>query len=197
MAKLSKIAFVNKYNSLFADNSTRLITEGTMRTFTADLAASFLNTTDQNFDGVQGDSPGISTITDLKAIVTVGLSIGVFITFRDTDNGGVLRSYELVAGTDAELSPSTLRPLDYDGTTNQKVWKLASIYGLMNWDMSTDEFPEKSVRGQRFYGIDGPTPTLTGMDGSRIPNGVIATSLEDGAAVDDPTKWALEYTVTT
>ena len=39
---------------------------------------------------------------------------------------GVLSHYQLVAGTDAESSPDVIRPDDYDGSTNARVWKLRS-----------------------------------------------------------------------
>lgn len=66
---------------------------------------------------------------------------------------------------------------------------------LTDWDMSTNLFSSGSLRGQRYYGINGPTTTLFDRLGSVIPNGVFATSLEDNASTTDPTKWAIEYTV--
>jgi len=36
-----------------------------------------------------------------------------------------MRFYRLTAGTDATSSPAVIRPLDYDGSTNARVWKLA------------------------------------------------------------------------
>lgn len=35
--------------------------------------------------------------------------------------------YELYTGTDATNVPTVIRPADYDGVTNQKVWKLAGV----------------------------------------------------------------------
>jgi Head domain of trimeric autotransporter adhesin len=40
---------------------------------------------------------------------------------------GSLSHYQLVAGTDAESSPDVIRPDDYDGSTNARVWKLRTI----------------------------------------------------------------------
>ena len=40
---------------------------------------------------------------------------------------GALAFYRLEAGTDAESSPTVIRPDDYNGATNAKVWKLATI----------------------------------------------------------------------
>lgn len=39
---------------------------------------------------------------------------------------GSLSFYQLVSGTDAESSPDVIRPDDYDGSTNARVWKLRS-----------------------------------------------------------------------
>lgn len=56
----------------------------------------------------------------LDAIETVDLDVGVRAIVVATLNVSI---YRLVAGTDAESSPSVIRPDDYDGVTNQKVWK--------------------------------------------------------------------------
>jgi len=39
-------------------------------------------------------------------------------------NGGAAKFYTLVSGTDAEASPTVIRPDDYASSTNEKVWKL-------------------------------------------------------------------------
>lgn len=60
--------------------------------------------------------------TDLDSLVTA--------TGRDVDAlvllvvSGAMSIYQLTAGTDAESSPSIIRPDDYATTTNEKVWKL-------------------------------------------------------------------------
>lgn len=48
MAQLTKVAFLSKYASLFADNSTRQISEEDLRDFREDISDSFL-TIDDNF----------------------------------------------------------------------------------------------------------------------------------------------------
>lgn len=67
---------------------------------------------------------------------------------------------------------------------------------LPDWDMSTNLFPANSAKGVPYFGINGPTNTLLDRAGNRIPNGAIATPLQDGASQTDPTQWALEYTIT-
>lgn len=42
----------------------------------------------------------------------------------------VLSFYELVTGTDAESSPTVIRPDDYATTTNERVWKLRGVSSL-------------------------------------------------------------------
>jgi len=46
MANLTKAAFKSKYAGIFADNSTRQISEADMRDFKDDIADSFLNDSD-------------------------------------------------------------------------------------------------------------------------------------------------------
>jgi hypothetical protein len=69
---------------------------------------------------------------------------------------------------------------------------------IPNWDMSTNLLPSGSLRGDKWYGINGPTTTLTvTMDGSpqAIPNGTIAESLIDNADPADTTQWAFTQTM--
>src|SRR5690349_12675957 len=125
MALLSISAFVAKWNSRFADNSSRAIEEDDMREFEQDISDSFFNKVDEVFTGIKGLRSSISTIANLKTVVSGNLSTGVTIVFRDTGSSDVLRVYELVAGADAESSPNVIRPNDYTASTNEKVWKLA------------------------------------------------------------------------
>jgi hypothetical protein len=64
--------------------------------------------------------------TTLDAILTPGLSLlqplfGIFLVGND------LTLYRLRSGTDAELSPFIIRPDDYAGTTNEKVWEMLNL----------------------------------------------------------------------
>ncbi len=62
---------------------------------------------------------------NLDGIATVGLALSPvpYLNFVIAD---VRYSYFLRAGTDAESSPSIIRPDDYAGTTNEKVWERLS-----------------------------------------------------------------------
>jgi len=63
------------------------------------------------------------TSSDLDSVVTVDITPkrAVFIYDGDNERYAV---YVLEAGTDAESAPLVIRPDDYDGSTNAKVWKL-------------------------------------------------------------------------
>lgn len=123
--QLTVSAFLSKWFSRFADNSSREISEEDLREFREDVADSFLNLLDHEYSGIKGFKNSLSTIANLKAVVTTTLSTGVYVIFRDTGNGDALRVYELVSGTTTESSPYVIRPDDYASTTNEKIWTLA------------------------------------------------------------------------
>jgi hypothetical protein len=66
---------------------------------------------------------------DLDAIPTAGLSLTpaplAFLLLS-----GRVNPYRLRAGTDAENSPFIIRPDDYAGTTNEKVWEFIGVNAL-------------------------------------------------------------------
>lgn len=62
--------------------------------------------------------------TKLDGIVTTTIDVSMLpyvLGILHTTDGLVV--YKLVPGTDAEASPGVIRPDDYDGSTNAKVWK--------------------------------------------------------------------------
>lgn len=64
----------------------------------------------------------------LDAIPTVEAPVGM--VRLCWDNGmSTMRHYRLRAGTDAASSPDIIRPSDYDGSTNQKVWEQVTLAG--------------------------------------------------------------------
>lgn len=203
MSNLSKSAFLSKWNSLFADNSTRDITEEDLRDFTTDIKDSFLNILDQSFNGVAGWKNGLNTISGLKAVATTTLTVGVITAFRDTDNGDALRFYELVAGTDADNSPQLVRPTDYNGSTNQKVWKIATFGNqgkgfISTWDLSSNVFPGgiTTFQGNIWKGINGGLSTsLTTTDGSKVPEGALMMANKDNPRSNNVRDWEVWYTI--
>lgn len=200
MTKLSVSAFVSKWNGKFADNSTRVITEAFMREFSGDVTDSFLGLTDQEYSGVKGAAPGINTIAGLKSIVTVTLTIGVLVSFRDTGNSNVLRVYELTADTAAEVSPSLIRPNDYDGTANQKVWKLAVLTsgnigrGFMGDSVLVDTLEGGTSTFQgNFWRRTIASTTLTTADGSLMPAGLMMMAKIDNPSTTNIADWIFWY----
>lgn len=77
------------------------------------------------------------------------------------DISNVVSLYRLEAGTTAESSPSIIRPDDYDGTTNARIWKLQTVGGLSLYA----ENP-----------VSHTTPTATGNSSVAIGNGSDATN---------------------
>jgi hypothetical protein len=49
------------------------------------------------------------------------------VAFLDGDSSSALRVYSLDAGTDAEAAPDIIRPDDFNGSTNAKVWRLRTL----------------------------------------------------------------------
>lgn len=64
--------------------------------------------------------------TKLDGIATVGMALSP-VPFVMFSLGGQMQAYILRAGTDAEASPSIIRPDDYAGGTNEKVWELVAV----------------------------------------------------------------------
>lgn len=65
----------------------------------------------------------------LDGLDTAGgeITVGRFVAVVTSD---ILGFYRLYSGTDAESSPSIIRPDDYAGTTNEKVWKAVLVVGV-------------------------------------------------------------------
>jgi hypothetical protein len=68
---------------------------------------------------------------------------------------------------------------------------------IPNWDMSTNQMPAGSLRGDKWYGINGPGTLTVLIDGfpQLIPNGTIATSLIDNASTTDTSQWSFTVTM--
>jgi hypothetical protein len=62
--------------------------------------------------------------TNLDGLSTLTRAVPVLLAFDHATDGGVV--FKLRAGTDAESSPSLIRPDDYNAVTNAKVWQFFS-----------------------------------------------------------------------
>lgn len=61
------------------------------------------------------------TATDLDSLVTTNRAVPCLLAFDHASYGG--KVFKLRTGTDAEASPSIIRPDDYNASTNAKVWQ--------------------------------------------------------------------------
>jgi hypothetical protein len=149
MAELSKLDFEGKFNNsttgLFKNNTNRDIGADDVRTLTEDITDSFFNKTDDAYTATKGNRAGITAPASLKDIVTVGMPFGVQIQFTDSTASNVVRIYELTNETTAQSSPTVIRPNDYAGTTNEKVWRLRATIDV---DSDAPGGAVDSVNGQ-------------------------------------------------
>jgi hypothetical protein len=63
--------------------------------------------------------------TNLDGIETASIATGIKVAI---DVSNELYVYELESGTDAESSPEIIRPNDYAASTNEKIWKLKTVF---------------------------------------------------------------------
>lgn len=207
MSKRSIASFLSTWLTQFASNGIRAITGPTLQDFRKDIADSFLNLTDNAYNGVAGWKNGVNTIAVLKALPTTTLQTGIALAFRDTGNSDALRYYELVSGTTAESSPTVIRPTDYDGTTNQKVWKLAILNSgnvgkgyIGEWDLSSGLLPGGTATylgnfWKIFYSDPGDIGTIVGKDGGAIPAGSMLIASKDNPKSDPDDDAILDYDI--
>ncbi len=127
----------------FPDNTSGDITPAIERAFGQDLTDSHFNLIDDKYTGAAGIFlNGITDTTSLKTLVTVGVTLNIIVFYVDATLG--IRQYQLVSATTAEKLPYIVRPSDYDGTTNHKIWKLLPINGkheiivdIGDWNMDS------------------------------------------------------------
>lgn len=132
MSQLNKTQFEATYEDsvtgTFLTNTTQAIGSDDLRQFAEDIRESVPFTLSDQFTWAKGLNSGISNtsagaIAAVKAITSVGVSVGVFLMQRITDSANQVRIYELIASTDADNGILTIRPTDYAASTNEKVWK--------------------------------------------------------------------------
>lgn len=138
---------------------------------------------------VRGTTGGGSTKLDGIATAGGAKPINSLVAFSDTfasgDDGGMLRIYELVVSTAAELPPLTIRPDDFHSTTNQRVWFLRSA---PNKYLAARHWPMVKSVGAATDGLTGggagsvtSAPTLDGIvtaDGA-VPLGTLVMAQKD------------------
>src|SRR5690606_20081384 len=89
MAQLSKSAFLSKWNSLFADNSTRAISEEDLRDFRQDIADSFLSGLDDVYKGYLATAAGTNTYTSTASPAITAYAAGqkFYVLFTNANTG--------------------------------------------------------------------------------------------------------------
>lgn len=110
------------------------------------------------------------TGADLDFVPTTTMTVGKVIFFCDTDPAtDEIKHYRLEAGTDAESDPNVIRPDDYDGVTNAKVWKLLKVAGSAGVAGGTGGTDNAILRAD---GMGGNTIQASGIT---IPDGASGT----------------------
>ncbi len=125
--------------------------------------------------------------TKLDGLLTPELPLNTAVAFVDAASSNTLRIYELVAGTDAESAPAVIRPDDYAGGTNERVWKLRYAATDVSALGDTIALKANTIQYQ---------PTMVGLTGggSTKLDGLVTTTLSADitvALIDDGASNAL------
>lgn len=108
------------FNELIDLNSSVSVASGTSYLATGDALDQYV----QNRAAITGLTGGTSS--KLDSIVTASKGPGWMVRIKHSSSGAEL-VYRLESGTTAENAPWTIRPDDYNGSTNAKVWTLVGI----------------------------------------------------------------------
>lgn len=142
---------------------------------------------ERNIDGLTG---GGSTKLDNIATAALALSPVPFVMFS---LGGAMVAYILRAGTDATASPNIIRPTDYAGGTNEKVWErfnfaaaAPSLFGDGSVSAPGMAFENELNTGWYRAGAGDVRLALTGTDGFSFLKSS-ATDFRLGVGVSVPT----------
>lgn len=126
MSQLGKIAFQTLYGSTgttFPDNTTGLISEADIRQFGQDIKDSLYFFTDDSYHGAKGVTPGIDSITGLRAVATTSILVGAHIIYREFPSG-YLRVFKIASSSAVDNGVNIIRPNDWT-VSDPKVWFLA------------------------------------------------------------------------
>jgi hypothetical protein len=104
----------------------------------------------------------LDAIPTLQVAVTPTLIVQLFVS-------SMLSFYRLRAGTDAESSPSIIRPDDYAAATNEKVWELAGVNVMLDGthltlDQGTITADEPLIDGSTTWNNAGVVFNLDKLD---------------------------------
>lgn len=110
--------------------------------------------------GSGATATAIMLALDLDAIPTAALSLTPA-PFAFVLLSGRMNIYRLRSGTDAESSPFIIRPDDYAGTTNEKVWEFTGA-NLRNVKRELQTLTFAATTALNFDGSELQTVALTG-----------------------------------
>lgn len=162
MAVLTNAAFLSKWSSLFADNSTRDISEQDLRDFRQDIADSFLNITD---GGTISANIGIR-VTPTAALHVKTASSSIMKLERDSTVG--------VYGLEQAASSIGL----YDHTNSAYRWRVTSATLLLNESTGGVAIGRSSATAK----LHLPAGTATANTAPlKLTTGTALTTPEDGA----------------
>lgn len=106
---------------------------------------------------------------NLDGLVTTGVGVGVLAALT-VATGTTL--YQLKSGTDAESGDDIIRPDDYDGTTNAKVWKRVQVYGAGGGagTIAGQFYGSNVVTAASYFNFTGDGVTVTGSGATLFIN---------------------------
>lgn len=84
-----------------------------------------------DFPDLDGSGAAITSIPELRQVFSVNLDIGTIVTYVDASTDKEVK-YILTANNSTDNGGSTIRPVDYATSTNEKVWEVigVGIYGI-------------------------------------------------------------------
>lgn len=178
----------------FPDNTSGDIHPVDVRSFGQDVTDSSFNLSDDKYTGAQGIYLNVASLSDLKALTTVGVQVNILVFFQISLG---FNCYQLVSGTNAETSPTILRPNDYNSSTNTKAWKqvLPSSAGTISGNFVLTKSAVSFSSNQNDFNIgtggiikmstdDTVTRSLTGLSGGSDGRVIICRNYNTTAVIN-------------
>lgn len=141
---------------------------------------------DPRFHNVNDDQflmPVIESEAGLRAVATFALNVDHTVAYRDAVSVKLM-FYKLIAGTDIDASPGTIRPDDFALVTNEKVWKLGEV-GSASGVYERDFQFSSDIDNIRKHFIKGTIQVVDIVSTAGISSLIIQTSLDNGATYID------------
>ena len=118
--------------------ATAEISNGTVIGITITAAGSgYTSAPTISFSGGGGSGAAATSVLaplQVDAIATTAVDVGIVIMIAVSND---VYFYQLQAGTDAESSPTIIRPDDYASSTNEKIWRRIDPFGLDSFKLNS------------------------------------------------------------